>query len=220
MSKNNFKGQSGILGSRLIQEKELTAINSENGKTVGTFKARPGSNELQWSEETDGTQLKFDIHDDEILDIKDDEIHAAYMTGNPDYDGLTPVWIWADTNIFNEEVKAAFLKLPTAERSRFVIEIMDAFYKNNIEYANFSRIKIYKDPILLLEFFQSIKKGDFKKCGIDNNGRFEEMQSRIKAAEIAIANRPIDLEKLTTIWPILRIREIFTESELAALYYV
>lgn len=220
MADKEYKGHNGILGSRLIQEKELTAINSKTGETVGTFKAEPGSNVLKWNDETDGKQLKFDIHDDSIIDITDDDLTVDLLNSDPDYDGLTPVWIWSDKKIFTDDVKLAFLNLPIGERPRFVIEVLDSFYKNNIEYANFSRVKIYKDPLLLLEFFQSIKKGDFKKCEINNNGRFEELQNQIKEAEILIANTPIDMENLTTVWPILRIRELFTESELAALYYL
>lgn len=219
MANEDYKGTDGILGSRVVQEKNLTAVNTKTGETVGTFTARPGSNELTWQSVDDGRQLRFDIQDDSVLGVSDD-LTIDFINSDPDYDGLTPIWIWADQAIFNDEVRAAFLRIPAGERPRFVIEVMDTFYKNNIEYANFSRVKIYKDPMLLLEFFQSIKKGDFKKCGINNNGRFEEMRSRIKDAEIAIANRPIDLEKLTTIWPILRIRELFVESELATLYYL
>lgn len=219
MDSKTYKQNNGILGSRVIQEKNLTLVDKKTGEAVGTFTAKPGSNALTWQSIDDSRQLKFDIHDDGVLGISDD-LTIDFINSDPDYDGLTPIWIWADHVIFNDEVKAEFLKLPAAERPRFVIEIMDAFYKNNIEYANFSRVKIYKDPLLLLSFFQSIKKGDFKKCDINNNGRFEEMQTRIKDAEIAIARTPIDLEKLTTIWPILRIRELFVESELAALYYL
>ena len=220
MADNNYKGGKSIIGSRILQEKEITMENRKTGN-VSTFTAKPGSNVLTWTEtDTSSTQLKFDINDDGIIDITDDELTIDFMSGDPDYDGITPVYIWADPVIFDAETKAAFLQLPQSERPRFVIEALEKFYKNNIEYANFSRVKIYKDPIILLELFQSIKKSDFKKCGIVNNGRFEEMQHRIKDAEIDIARTPIDINKLTTIWPILRIRELFTESEMAALYYL
>lgn len=220
MADKDYKGRNGILGSRLIQDKELTLIN-EDGETVGTFTAERGSNALHWKDPAaDATQLKFSLQDDGILDITDDDLTIDLISSDPDYDGITPVWIYSDPAIFDEETKAAFLKLPASERPRFTVEALETFYKNNIEYANFSRVKIYKDPLLLLEFFQKIKKGDFKKCGINNNGRYEELQKKIKEAEIAIAKNPIDLEKLITIWPIFRLREQFTESELAALYYL
>lgn len=220
MADNNYKGRNGLLGSRLLQDKAVTLTNRENGANYGTFKADPGSNVLKWAEENDTAQLKFDIQDDGILDITDDDLTIDLLSGDPDYDGITPVWIYSDPVIFDEETKATFLKLPASERPRFTVEALEAFYKNNIEYANFSRAKVYKDPLLLLEFFQKIKKGDFKKCGINNNGRYEELQKKLKEAEIAIAKNPIDLEKLITIWPIFRLREQFTESELAALYYL
>lgn len=220
MADKDYKGRNGILGSRLIQDKELTLIN-EDGETVGTFTAERGSNALHWKDPAaDATQLKFSLQDDGILDITDDDLTIDLMSSDPDYDGITPVWIYSDPAIFDEETKAAFLKLPASERPRFTVEALETFYKNNIEYANFSRIKVYKDPLLFLEFFQKIKKGDFKKCGINNNGRYEELQKKLKEAEIAIAKNPIDLEKLITIWPIFRLREQFTESELAALYYL
>ena len=187
MADKDYKGHNGILGSRLIQDKELTLIN-DNGETVGTFKAQPGSDVLQWrNPAADTTQLKFSLRDNGILDITDDDLTIDLLSGDPDYDGITPVWIYSDPVIFDEETKATFLKLPASERPRFTVEALERFYKNNIEYANFSRAKVYKDPLLLLEFFQKIKKGDFKKCGINNNGRYEELQKKLKEAEIAKA---------------------------------
>lgn len=168
----------------------------------------------------DSKQLKFDINADGLLDITEDDLTIDLMSSDYLYDGLVPPFIWLDPKIFTPEVRDLYIKMPSEERANYLIELLDIFYRNNVEYANFSRVRIYKEPLLLLEFFQSLKKSDFKKCEIKLNGRYEELQSRIKEAEIAIARTPIDLEQLPTVWPILRLRELFTESELAALYYL
>lgn len=168
----------------------------------------------------DNRQLKFNVQDDGILDITEDNLTIDLMTSDALYDGLVPPFIWLDPKIFTNDVRALYVEMPKEERANFLIEVLDKFYRNNIEYSNFARVQIYKEPLILLEFFQDLKKSDFKKCKIKLNGRFEELQKRIIEAEKAIANNPIDLEKLATIWPILRLRELFTESELAALYYL
>lgn len=168
----------------------------------------------------DSRQLKFNVQDDGLLNITDEDLTVDLMTSDALYDGLVPPFIWLDPKIFTHEARALYLEMPKEERANFIVELLDKFYRDNIEYANFSRAQIYKDPLLLLSFFQDLKKSDFKKCDIKLNGRYEELQSRIKDAEINIARTPIDLDKLATIWPILKIREIFTESELAALYYL
>ena len=168
----------------------------------------------------DNRQLKFNVQDDGILDITEDNLTIDLMTSDALYDGLVPPFIWLDPKIFTNDVRALYVEMPKEERANFLIEVLDKFYRNNIEYSNFARVQIYKEPLILLEFFQDLKKSDFKKCEIKLNGRFEELQKRIIEAEKAIANNPIDLEKLATIWPILRLRELFTESELAALYYL
>ena len=139
---------------------------------------------------------------------------------------LTPFdWILADPVIFDEETRAKYEELPDTEKTAFIIETLEQFYRNNIEYADFARLQIYNDPLILLDFFRGIKKTHFKKCDIplssgDYKDRFKRLQELIIEAEIAIAKDPIDPEKLATIWPILRIRELFKESELAALYYL
>lgn len=139
---------------------------------------------------------------------------------------LTPFeWIQADPVIFDEETRAKYEELPDTEKTAFIIETLEQFYRNNIEYANFARLQIYNDPLLLLDFFRGIKKTHFKKCDIplssgEYKDRFKRLQELIIEAEIAIAKDPIDPEKLATIWPILRIRELFKESELASFYYL
>lgn len=225
----NTTYEDNLSTSRIFQEKEVAI--TENGKPFATISAERGTSLLKFQEkEADETgaqldirdaltQLHFEINDGGAIDIAED-YNIDLMTSDYLYDGLVPPYIWLDPVIFNNEAKLLYIKMPAEERANFVIEILDKFYRENIEYANFSRIKIYKDPLMLLEFFQSIKKGDFKKCEINDNGRYAEMQNRIKEAELSIARKPIDIEKLTTIWPILRIRELFTESELAAFYYL
>ena len=134
-----------------------------------------------------------------------------------DYDNF----IFADPNIFTDEARLTFLELPDTERTSFLMGLLDKFYANNVEYANFMRVQVYKEPMLLLDYFRHIKKSHFKKCGVSDKGRFNELQKRIETAEIEIARNPINYDdiKLAQIWPVLRIRDIFTESELAAFYY-
>ena len=185
------------------------AVNMDTGEIVEILGADKGA----------ASQLKFDIIDGKITSITDEHDTKLKweMIGDYDY----PLFLWEDENIFTDEVKQTFLHLPDAERPQFVVEVFDAFYRKNIEFANFIRVRIYKDPTLLLDFYQSIKKSDFKKCGIEDKGRFKILQARLKEAEIEIARRPMDPDKLNTIWPVLRIREsLLTESELAALYYL
>lgn len=134
-------------------------------------------------------------------------------------------YIWADPNIFTEEARAKFLELPESERTAFIMELLEQFYRNNKEYADFSRVQIYKDPALLLNFFRNIKESDFEKCDVslssrEYTNRFERLQELIKEAEKEIEITPIDVNKLSTVWPILRIRQLFSESELAAFYYI
>lgn len=134
-------------------------------------------------------------------------------------------YIWADPNIFTDEARDYFMKLPDGERPKFLVELLDQFYRNNKEYADFARVKIYEEPMYLLNFFRAIRRSDFEKCGVpissrEHADRFARLQELISHAEKAIAETPIDPNKLTTIWPILSIRELFTESELAAFYYL
>lgn len=221
MAEKNYKGHNGILGSRLIQDREVTAINSKTGETVGTFKAEPGSNVLKWREEADGTQLKFDIHNAEILDITDDDLTIDYMSSNPDYDGITPIWLYADPVIFDDETKAKFLTLPMSERPQFTVELIEKFYKARPEYNTFARRTIYEKPIELLNFFKSLTLEDFESCDIGNAAeRFKLIQFRIETIEKRIADKIIDITDLHALWPILTLREMFLESEIAALYYL
>ena len=221
MTDNELKNHNGILGSRLIQEKEITAVNSKTGETVGTFTAEPGSNVLKWKAETDGTQLKFDIHDDEILDITDEDLTVDYMTGNPDYDGLTPIWLYADPVIFDEETKAKFLTLPLSERPKFTTDQIEKFYKARPEYNTFARRTIYEQPEELLKLFKSLTIDDFNYCEIGNAAeRFELLQFRIERIEERIKDHIINTEDLKSIWPILTLREMFLESEIAEFYYL
>lgn len=129
---------------------------------------------------------------------------------------------WTDPILFDESAREKFIQLPESERVNFVVGLLEEFYSKNIEYANFMQLQIHRDPMLLLEFFQGVKKSHFKKCGIPDKGRFAEMQKQIKEAEIEIARNPINYDdiKLVDIWPIIRIRNPFNESELSRLYYV
>ena len=132
-----------------------------------------------------------------------------------------PTYIWRDPEIFSDEEKAKLQSLPAHERADFVIEAINKFYLDNPEYSIFAHETIYKDPLKLLEFFQNIKKSHLKKAGVDSN-IYADLQKELEKAEKYIANNPIDYNdiKLVHIWPILRLREPFTESQLAKLYYI
>lgn len=169
----------------------------------------------------DNRQLKFDISENGSVDIIDD-LTIDYMNGDPNFDiNITPVWVWADPVIFDDETKAVFLQLPQSERQRFTADLIEQFYNKRPEYNNFARRTIYDNPAALLELFKSLTPDDFEALKIGNAKlRFEQLQERITRAEEAIEKTPIDTDKLTTIWPILSIRELFVESELAEFYYL
>lgn len=130
-----------------------------------------------------------------------------------------------DSAIFNKTAREEFEQLPASERIEYIVSLRDKFYADNPEYTAFMGFTIYKEPLQLLDFFKAVTPEHFRKAGIKDktteyNSRYEELQTRIKQAETAIKKQPIDINKLKTIWPVLRIRNIFTESELAALFYI
>ena len=146
--KDEFTGE--IIDERTIDiygikddEKPIAtiAIDMKNGEVIESLGA--------------ASQLKFDISDGEIVSITDDSNTNLKweMVGEYDY----PVFLWEDKNIFTDEVKQTFLHLPENERPQFVVELFDAFYRKNVEFANFIRVRIYKDPTELLDFYNSIK---------------------------------------------------------------
>lgn len=130
-------------------------------------------------------------------------------------------YILKDPQIFDEEARQKYDELPHGERDPFLIELLKGFYRSNPEYAYFVQEQIYKEPLLLLNFFKGVSREHLKKCKI-KAGKFKELGKRIETAEKAIQESPINYSdmKISHIWPILRIRDIFTESELAALYYI
>ena len=130
-------------------------------------------------------------------------------------------YVFKDPAIFTDEARAKFEELPRNERDHFLTELLMAFYRDNPEYAFFMQEQIYKEPLLLLNFFKGASIEHFRKCKISEKV-FNELQKRITTAEKAIAEKPINYSeiKIAQIWPILRIRDLFTESELASLYYM
>lgn len=168
----------------------------------------------------DFRQIKFDVQDDGEISLIED-LTVDYMSSDPNYDGVTPVWLWADPVIFDDKQKETFLELPPGERLRFSMDLIDKFYAARPEYNEFARRRIYENPLSLLDLFKSLSLEDFEKCNIgQQEERFKELQERIERAEKYIKEKPIDPEKLATIWPILSIREMFLESEIAAFYYL
>ena len=199
--------QKGSCYMEIIHETKKAFNQSEAGK---------GGDSME------NNQLKFEIVDGSI-DITE-ESFDEFINKNINYDPFVPNKIWSDPDLFTDEAKTAFINLSQGERPQFIIELLENFFRKNPEYANFARITIYKDPLQLLEFFQGIKHSHFKKCANYNISnidlRFKELQKQIKYAELCIARNPINTDELETIWPILRIRDLFTESELARLYYI
>lgn len=171
--------------------------------------------QLTWVFDDDGKPL-FELTDEPNLNT---DRTIDLMTGE-EYDGNIPKYIWFDNKLFDNETREEYLTLPRSERTSFVINLLDQFYRKNPEYTNFIKVKIYQDPMLLLDFMKRIKKSHFKKCDVKELGRFADLQARIKEAEKELARRPIDFNKLPTMWPIFRLRDLFTESELSAFYYL
>lgn len=171
--------------------------------------------QLTWVFDDDGTPL-FEIGDEPDFNP---DLTIDLMTGT-EYDGNIPKYIWFDNKLFDNETREKYLSLPRSERTSFVINLLDQFYRKNPEYTNFIKLKIYQDPMLLLDFMKRIKKSHFKKCDVKELGRFADLQARIKEAEKELARRPIDFNKLPTMWPIFRLRDLFTETELSAFYYL
>lgn len=169
----------------------------------------------QVRQHSSGDQLSFDFTDDEIIAA---ELTAVYT---PDDEMTTPRWLWADPVIFDKETKRLFMELSPDQRIRFTTDALAKFYATRQEYEYFSKVLVYEKPTELLDLFKSLTIDDFKVCKINNADiRFNILQSNIANAEESIKRKPIDINNLATIWPILTLREMFLESELAALYYL
>ena len=131
-------------------------------------------------------------------------------------------YIKQDPEIFTESARGIYDQLPTfTEKSRYLSNILADFYKRNPEYSDFIK-KAEEAPALLLDYFKAIKKADFEAAKVltstsKYNDRYKELQDRIKTAG---QRANLTSHKLKDIWPVLRIRDIFTESELAAFYYL
>lgn len=160
---------------------------------------------------------KKDIPNEKMLD----DLTIDFMSGDPDYDGTTPISLWTDPVIFSDENKALFLKLPQTERLNYAMDLIDEFYLMRPEFSKFARRQIYEDPLALLDLFKSLTFEEFETLNIGNaETRFKQLQEAIKEAEAAIEKTPIDRTKGYTIWPILSIRGMFLISEFAAFYYL
>lgn len=198
------------INEQIATSREAVILTDENGDTVGI--ATPHT------EVNTGDQLAFDYDTGGTI-IAD--LTADFISGDPDYDPSTPVYVWADPVIFDDDTKKLFLEMPQSERPRFTIELLDRFYDARPEYKEFAKNTIYKQPMALLNLFKSITPEDMAELEIGNaDSRYKQLQQKIKRAEKAIERRPIDTTKLSTIWPILSIRELFLESEISAFYYL
>lgn len=130
-----------------------------------------------------------------------------------------PAWIWHDPFIFDSGVKAQFKNLSCEKRQEVIERQTKIFYAMRPAFYTFME-EAYSDPLMLLYFFKSLSLMDFKNVGIDEaETRYEIMRKRIKCAEAVIKKGSIDTGRLCSIWPILSIRNIFLESELANLFY-
>ena len=150
----------------------------------------------------DGT-AEIETESGDLLIINDSDGDHGYFN-----------YILTDPEIFDDEARREYEELPDNEREHFLGELLKAFYRKNPEYAYFMQEQIYKEPLLLLNFFKGASIEHFKKCGIRGARKFKELQKRIETAEAAINESPIDYTaiKISQIWPILRIRDLFTES--------
>lgn len=142
--------------------------------------------------------------------------------------GDIPEYIYYDPEIYTDDARATLESLPRRDRERFINGLLEKFYYKNPEYAAFVD-EIFNDPAKLLNFFKAIKLKDFERAGVPLTGdilpqvvnRYEETQKNIESAEKETANiKDLEAATLKEKWPILRLRDIFTESELAAFYYL
>ena len=142
--------------------------------------------------------------------------------------GDIPEYIYHDPKIYTDDARATLESLPRRDRERFINGLLEKFYYKNPEYAAFTD-EIFKDPAKLLNFFKAIKLKDFERAGVPLTGnispqvvnRYEETQKNIERAEKETENiKDLEAATLKEKWPILRLRDIFTESELAAFYYL
>lgn len=171
---------------------------------------------------SENKQLKFDIKNGEVEIIEDQM--ADFISGNFDYNTDSPVqpWIWADPEIFSDDVKAAFFELPESERPRFAMEVIERYFDKWPEFKEFDRVIIWEQPETLLKHFKSLTLEDFEACHVRQaEPRFNLMQTQIKTAETILKEHPIDYNDLTlkSIWPIMNIRSHFVPSELCAFFY-
>lgn len=212
------------LTAHLVKPEDEKGLDVDNkteneavfNRTTVVFKDESGNVAGSFSTQLETSQLKFDIQDDGEIAITD-----APKVAGINYNDKVPMWLWIDSAIFDDKTKAAFLELPKAEQPRFAADLIDKFYAARPEYNNFARKLIYEDPLKLLDLFKSLTPKDFEALHIPNaQFRFNILQEHIKKAEKAIEKTPIDPENLTTIWPILSIREYFLESEIAEFYYL
>ena len=206
----NDKDIDEYINDQLAVNRESIVITDENGDTVGIATPR--------AEVNTGDQLAFDYDTGDTVVA---DLTADFISGDPDYDPSTPVYVWADPVIFDDDTKKLFLEMPQSERPRFTIELLDRFYDARPEYKEFAKNTIYEQPMALLDLFKSITPEDMAELNIGNaDQRYDQLQRRIEQAEKAITQRPIDTTKWSTIWPILSIRELFLESEISAFYYL
>lgn len=165
-----------------------------------------------------GDQLAFDFSQEEITTA---ELTAVYIPENAPDDEPAARWIWHDPVIFDDESKRLFMELTPDQRVRFTMDLMANFYAKRPEYEHFSRVLIYDQPLELLNLFKSLTIEDFENCKVTNAEiRFDLLQSAIKNVEETIVEKQIDTSKPATIWPILSLRQMFLESEIAAFYYL
>ena len=164
----------------------------------------------------DFKQIKFDIREDGEIELTED-----YAAENTDDQTATPAWIIEDPAIADETQKKILINLPPGDRVNYAMSLIDEFYALRPEYNEFARHLIYEQPIELLNLFKSLTLEDFKALNIKNSDfRFDRLQRKIKQVEQIIEKKPIDTSKLSSIWPILSMRELFLESEIANFYYL
>lgn len=173
--------------------------------------------------QNDNTQLAFLFDEDGDALITNEDI-LGYRA--EDYEEApVPLWLWNDPVIFDEKTKEEFLKISAAEfgnQEQFIAEQLNKFYAENSQYGKFVNSDIYENPILLLDFFESLTLEDFQNAKLyAAEKRFDQLQQLIELAKKRMArNRKRPLTGLALIWPILSIRDLVTESELAELFYL
>lgn len=187
-------------------------------------------------EDMENKQLAFDLQDMSGETIIEEEQKETENTEFLQSLGTNARWIWEDPEILTADLKAAIEEMPPYDRPRFIVELIDKYFKKYPEFAEFEQVLIWQEPELLLELFRSLTLEELEENVLSENRKtkasaiFDRLQERLKEIDesygtdedthYANKHARIDPEDITEVWPIITIRYNFTLSELRKLYYL